>query len=482
MGIYLGQMPPAEMARLKAEIAETLIANFSYPRFYDYRTNTLRMRPVDRAKRQEVWTFLSSFDFNTFSRIDVTSPDFQRQVERLLIQFVQRNRAFFGQQGRKRMSDVRSLITNSSTSITEALRGHLSGRAATQPPFGSARPVTSWSKSNGAGRLEPGWEQVANATMLLQQQYQEVRGEIRPGVNGDARTAAPLLTTNGVMTNGATAAPTPPRRAQRLRTTTQSGSSNDTVVPPARPTGAVPPARPIPQDELRPVKPPSGPLAPQASVAPAAASMPAIPPVAPTPMPEAAKLPSPAEQHVPRATTAGDAPASSTKTDEKVSPVRQNSFSAQAPQATDSLLPPAPVAPVVPPLTAQLQASSVSPAASPQRELTRTEPLVPSLKNQQDSATVMVSDEDVVIFEEMRHQLIVWLRIEVVRAGVDLTGQSPAQLLEVLGQQDGVDETRLQIVSTLLGLANQVIANGYATLVEYKQAMMFYLIHTRRAR
>src|SRR3984893_14377499 len=146
MGIYLGQMPPAEMARLKAEIAETLVASFSYPRFYDYRTNAMRMRPVDRAKRQEIWTFLSSFDFNTFSRIDIASPDFEHQVERLLIQFVQRNRAFFGQQGRKRMSDVRALINSSSVSVTEGLRGHLSGHPTT--PFGNARPVLSWSKTN----------------------------------------------------------------------------------------------------------------------------------------------------------------------------------------------------------------------------------------------------------------------------------------------------------------------------------------------
>lgn len=480
MGIYLGQMPPAEMARLKAEIAETLIANFSYPRFYDYRTNTLRMRPVDRAKRQEVWTFLSTFDFNTFSRIDVTSPDFQRQVERLLIQFVQRNRAFFGQQGRKRMADVRSLITNSSASVTEGLRGHLSGRATTQPPFGSARPVTTWSKSNGSSRLEQGWEQVANATMLLQQQYQEMRGEIRPGVNGDARTVAPSPTANGAMTNGTTAAP--PRRSPRLRATTQSGNGNETAAPPVRPTGAVSPTRPVPQDELRQANPPSSPLTRQASgsLAPAAASMPAIPPIAPAS--EAAKPSAPAEQSVPRTTIAGDMPASSTERIEKTPTAPQSSIPAQTLPATGSLVPPAPVAPVVPQATAQPQASFVSPAAAPQRELTRTEPLAPALKNQKDSATIMVSDEDVVIFEEMRYQLIVWLRVEAVRAGVELSGQSPAQLLEVLGEQDGVDETRLQVVSTLLGLANQVIANGYATLVEYKQAMMFYLIHTRRTR
>ncbi|HEU0002167.1 MAG TPA: hypothetical protein VFQ36_14795, partial [Ktedonobacteraceae bacterium] len=438
MGIYLGQMPPAEMARLKAEIAETLIANFSYPRFYDYRTNTLRMRPVDRAKRQEVWTFLSTFDFNTFSRIDVTSPDFQRQVERLLIQFVQRNRAFFGQQGRKRMADVRSLITSSSVSVTEGLRGHLSGRATTQPPFGSARPVTTWSKSNGSGRLEQGWEQVANATMLLQQQYQEMRGEIRPGLNGDARAAAPSPTANGAMTNGTTSAP--PRRSPRLRATTQSGNGNETTAPAARPTGAVPPTRPVPQDELRSANPPSspltrqasGPLAPQTSTTPAAASMPAIPPVASAS--EAAKPSAPAEQRVPRTTIAGDTPASSIERVEKTPTAPQSSIPAQTLPATGSLVPPAPVAPVVPQAPAQPQASFVSPAASPQRELARTEPLAPALKNQKDSATIMVSDEDVVIFEEMRHQLIVWLRIEVVRAGVELSGQSPAQLLEVLGE------------------------------------------------
>ena len=50
MGIYLGQLPPAEVARFKAELAETLVANFCYPRFFDYRTESLHMRPVGRAQ------------------------------------------------------------------------------------------------------------------------------------------------------------------------------------------------------------------------------------------------------------------------------------------------------------------------------------------------------------------------------------------------------------------------------------------------
>ena len=55
MGILVSQLPPAELARLKAELAEALIANFCYPRFYDYRIDSLRMRPVDRIKTPGGW-------------------------------------------------------------------------------------------------------------------------------------------------------------------------------------------------------------------------------------------------------------------------------------------------------------------------------------------------------------------------------------------------------------------------------------------
>ena len=92
----------------------------------------------------------------------------------------------------------------------------------------------------------------------------------------------------------------------------------------------------------------------------------------------------------------------------------------------------------------------------------------------------LVSEEDRAIFEQMRLQLVVWLRVEAVRAGIDISDQSPSQLLERLHEQDNSDETRLQIVSTLLNLSNQVIKNGQASLIDYKQALMFHLMHTRR--
>src|SRR5579884_2555477 len=190
MGIYLGQLPPAEIARLKAELAETLIANFCYPRFFDSRTNSLRTRPVDRAKRQEVWLYLSSFDFTAWSRLDLMSPEFQNQVERLLIQFVQRNRSFFGEQGRRRMPDVRMLIGTSSTTVVQGLRNHLTGQKQGDHPFGSPRQVVSWKAPNVDGKQDLTWDHISSTSMLLQQQLQEARGEVRPSTDTKVNTGA----------------------------------------------------------------------------------------------------------------------------------------------------------------------------------------------------------------------------------------------------------------------------------------------------
>ena len=91
-----------------------------------------------------------------------------------------------------------------------------------------------------------------------------------------------------------------------------------------------------------------------------------------------------------------------------------------------------------------------------------------------------IGEDDVAIFEQMRHQLVLWLRIEAVSAGLEVSGQGPAQLLEMLRQQARYDETRLQIVSTLLNLASQVIKTGTISVLDYKQALTFHLMHTKR--
>jgi hypothetical protein len=519
MGILLGQLPPAELARLKAELAETLIANFCYPRFYDYRTGSLRMRPVDRTKRQEVWLYLSSVDFTTWNRVDVMSPDFQRYVEHLFIQFVKRNRSFFGEQGRKRMPDVRTLITSSATAVTEGLRGHLTGHRTTNQPFGSPRPVPSWATSNATGRPEPNWEQVVHMTMLLQQQLQEVRGEVKAAPPSEAR---PM--------------PTSARRVTRARATANGTSPVEQEMPSSVPAIINIPA---PKESVRTTLPLPEPkrMAPL-SPSPAAASA-----SAPTELPSVQKdedqvvtpkeLPSrrvvpprrPAEQGTPRPEAPEqkrDSAPAAVKQIREVLPQPQ-ATAAPAPQVVSPReVPSQTQAPVVPARGVPAQAQSAitqtpprevagqmpltssppwelsQPPVTPPAEAPQAQPPAPApivqvrevsqVKSQAasvparktESATAFIGNEDVAIFEQLRHQLIVWLRVEAVRSGADISGQGPAQLLEVLRQQESYDETRLQVVSTLLSLSNQVITSGHASLLDYKQSMMFYLMHTRR--
>jgi hypothetical protein len=450
MGMYLNQLPPTEVARLKAELAETLIAHFCYPRFYDYRMGGLRTRPVDRVKRQEVWQYLNAVDFNVWGRVDVDTPDFQRQVERLLIHFVQRNRSFFGEQGRKRMADVRTLITTCSTTLADGLRGHLRGHVAS-PPFGTPRPVSSWSGSRNIADLS--WEQVLTGTMQLQQQIQEARGEIPASV-----PPTPSLPPSIPATPVVRAAGVPSRRPRAPRPTAPDGRSNGSG---SREEEAMswPTAR-----RSQPSMPGSAQVYTADPGRGSVASYPSLPEASPT-------MPLPLGK--PEST-----PVSVAGNGETPSPLRsRRSRSAEIPSVTVA----SPSGPLPRALAQPVAFSTAAIPARPSQPVPTPAAADVSVKPA-ESTTVLTGDEDVVIFEQMRHQLVLWLRVEAVHAGIELGTQGAFQLIEALRQQDGADATRLQIVTTLLGVCDQVVSGGHASLFDYKQAMMFYLMHTRRGR
>ena len=446
MSVFLGQLPPAELARLKAELAETLIANFCYPRFFDHRINSLRMRPVDRTKRQEVWLYLSSIDFTAWNRVDLMSSDFQRHIERLIIYFVQRNRSFFGQQGRKRMSDVRMLISSCALLVAEGMRGHLMGRQPGNPPFGSPRPSISWSTTNSSGSPEPSWEQIVSTTMLLQQQLQEIRGEIRAGsaaVNeGYATTAISTPQRakqarkgeNGFSPTGVELETplSPVEQRSNGKPTLQGGGHSVSLSPNAK--------------SNRPFTLPGIAVAASASTiaAPSKPGADAVVPLVETPTSPTPIVGRSAET----ALAPLSVPQQAQPTGLPATPAAQPWEYAQSPRP--------PQIPLAPPRTPAIEV-----AASP-------------AKNAASAA-----NEDVVIFERMYSKLVLWLRIETVRLEMDIAGQTPLQLLELLRQQKGFDETRLQVVSTLLNLSNQVIKNGQASHFDYKQGLIFYLMHTQ---
>jgi hypothetical protein len=169
---------------------------------------------------------------------------------------------------------------------------------------------------------------------------------------------------------------------------------------------------------------------------------------------------------------------------ERSGPVRK---SGQLPASAPPFVAATPIAPPTPTKSAEgrVRTSPLPDSAAPSQPQARRIPpsdlpVTNGTANASQRDMMSVGEDDLAIFEQMRHQLILWLRIEAVSAGLEIAGQGPAQLLEMLRQQSRMDETRLQVVSTLLNLANQVIKTGMVTVLDYKQALMFHLMHTRR--
>ena len=284
----------------------------------------------------------------------------------------------------------------------QGLREHLAGNPQSNQAFGRPRRVSSWSVTNSTGRPEPSWEQIAQQTLMLQQQIQEARGEIKPAANqNEARSAAAHYTnrTHSQPLPQAAASNSLQYGIEHQATAAHAPISKVPVQANGRNTNAAPSMKSIPTSQNgKNTGTVSGSFTPQMDAAAMA----------------------PFEMPVPSATV----------------PVMSPGLS-------------------VPPSSTSMT------------------------KNVRESASVLTSDADVAIFEQLRHQLIVWLRVEAVRSGVDITNQSPTQLLELLRQQNSGEETRLQVVSTLFNLINQVLKNGHANLYDYKQALMLHVIHTR---
>jgi hypothetical protein len=152
------------MGRLKSELAEVIIANFCYPSFFDYRLDTLRTRPVDRRKRQEVWAYISSLPFGPLSPQDANTIEFRRFVERVFLRYIEINRGLIGAISVRRVSVARSRVSQLATTLIKDLNDFLTvGDAST---FGRAKSVSSWGTVQG--KSEPTWEQIEHATQLLQ--------------------------------------------------------------------------------------------------------------------------------------------------------------------------------------------------------------------------------------------------------------------------------------------------------------------------
>src|ERR1051326_1986513 len=165
MGGSLRQLTSRQLERLKSELAEVILANVCYPAFLDYRMNTLRTRPVDRRKRQEVWAYVSGVNFNPLANMDVSSMDFRRFVERVFLRYIDLNRALVATASARQIAAVRARVPQLAMSVARGLADYLVLSEAST--FGQARLLESWGVAR-TGLKEPTWEQIEKTTLVLQ--------------------------------------------------------------------------------------------------------------------------------------------------------------------------------------------------------------------------------------------------------------------------------------------------------------------------
>lgn len=119
-------------------------------------------------------------------------------------------------------------------------------------------------------------------------------------------------------------------------------------------------------------------------------------------------------------------------------------------------------------------------ASSAGVSLSTSRPLQPVTSEHPQLATIKVgTDGDVMIFSQLQHQIFTWLKMAAVSHQIDLAGRDAAELVAELRRVAALDEAELQVIESLVAICQRVAATKRATIEDFKQAMMLYLLHHR---
>lgn len=237
MGVSVGDLQPERMDRLRGEIVEVLTAHYAYPAFFDFRAGQSAMRPVDRAKREEVDHFLRSVNFSALERTDITSPELRRFLERLLLRYIEVNPSLRGQRLIRRLPALRTHAARLAAELQRGLAAHLDGKA---PAFGAPRQHPSWATSGAHGRRDSEGEHNTRVLEALLVRRDDAPAANEPAPPTSASQWGRSLADATIPVSATTAAPAGP--ATFSAPFAAFGASNGIAEAPTGPLGP-PPAR-----------------------------------------------------------------------------------------------------------------------------------------------------------------------------------------------------------------------------------------------
>lgn len=86
---------------------------------------------------------------------------------------------------------------------------------------------------------------------------------------------------------------------------------------------------------------------------------------------------------------------------------------------------------------------------------------------------------DRMIFLQLRHQLDAYVRLAARSYGVRALSSDPAAALDALRRSGHVDEADLRMAEGILALSDRIAEGAAATVDDYRQALMLYLLYHR---
>lgn len=459
MGVCVGDLDQRQLERLRVELGEVLAAHVAYPPFFSYRTAQSMVRPLDRMKREEIDQYVRSVNFAPIERVDVTSPEVRRFLERLVLRYIEVNPALSSARLKRRLPDLRSRAPRIAAEVHRGLLAFLAGQPTS---FGTRRPTPAWS----GPAAQP--------------------HHLRQDREHNTRVLEAILVRK---VSGALPAREPPPAAR-----------------PARPPAPAKPAAPAPFSPVR-----SWPNSSDLTVPVPAHGM-----ASPGPHSPFAGLEVGAQSDVFGATSSAGAigssgtssvfDASDSISDSPTGPLiaaqppasKPHAFGAESPAGVASSaaavreLPPDLVqlygdylrdmepeavedTPVDSPMTAapamNLAASS-APAAATNGH---AGPPLPVPRPAESTST----RSDKLIFWQLRYQLEAYVRRATRSYGVQTSSGDPSGVIDSLRQSGFVDEADLRIAEGILALTDRVTAGEAPTIEDYRQALMLYLLYHR---
>src|SRR5579871_3834433 len=121
MAIRMGELDARAKEQVRAALGELLMERFAYPGFYGYGVERLRVRPLDRVKRQQIAAYIESVGFAPLDPMAVDSAELRRYFEGVFLRYLDVNPHL----GKPRMASKRAQLRVEARRAAEELQREL---------------------------------------------------------------------------------------------------------------------------------------------------------------------------------------------------------------------------------------------------------------------------------------------------------------------------------------------------------------------